>query len=512
MMAKKKTKKTAKKPPVEKNPPKEDSSLVTFNISKESNFSEWFTKIVQTAELADMRYGVKGFLVYQPWSTIAIKKMFDLYEQELDDFGHNPVIFPMVIPESNFQIEADHVEGFTPEVFWVTTAGKGDILEERLALRPTSETAMYPLYSLWIRSWRDLPLKLYQSGSVFRYEGKSTRPFLRGREFIWIESHNVFATMDEAIAQTREDMQISFNVMNGRFGIPFIQFQRPEWDKFAGAVHTYAADTLMPDGRFLQLPSTHLLGDKFSKAFDINYMDDEGESHAAFQTCYGPAISRIFGGMIAVHGDDSGLIFPFEVAPIQLIIIPILAKKQATKVKAYAEELKSLAKAMGYRVHIDDSDRRPGDKYYFWEMKGVPLRLEIGRREAQEGKVTIFRRDTREKTLVTRSELKTTIQEMGANLDKSIKRRAQDFFDSRLSRADTLDELVEQIKARKMVKIPWCSIELDGEPCAEEIKDQLAGAEVRGIDVKEKEVPSKNEKCFICGKQAGCFVYVGKQY
>jgi prolyl-tRNA synthetase len=512
MMAKKKTKKTTEKSQVKKVPAKEDSSLVTFNISKEKNFSEWFSKIVQIAELADMRYGVKGFLVYQPWSTISMKKMFDLYEKELDDFGHNPVIFPSVIPESNFQVEADHVEGFAPEVFWISSAGSTGTLEERLALRPTSETAMYPLYSLWIRSWRDLPLKLYQSGKVWRYEGKSTRPFLRGREFIWIESHNVFTTMEEAEAQTREDMQISINVMNGRFGIPFIQFQRPEWDKFAGAVHTYAADTLMPDGRFLQLPSTHLLGDNFSKAFGINYMDEEGVSHPAYQTCYGPAISRIFGGMIAVHGDDAGLIFPFEVAPVQVIIVPILAKKQAAKVKEYAEELRLILKDMGYRVQIDDSDKRPGDKYYYWEMKGVPLRLEIGRRETQEGNITIFRRDNREKTLISKKDLEETIKQLGANMNKAIKERAQEFFDSRLSSADTLEELVEHIKARKMVKIPWCSIDLDGEDCAEEIKEQLAGAEVRGIDVQEKKVPSKKEKCFICGKPAKCFVYVGKQY
>jgi len=348
---------------------KEEEVQETFNISKQDNFSEWFTKIVQIAELADMRYNVKGFLVYRPWSTISIKRMFDIYEQELDKFGHSPVIFPSVIPESNFEIEADHVEGFAPEVFWITSAGSSGKLEERLALRPTSETAMYPLYAYWVRSWRDLPLKLYQSGKVWRYEGKSTRPFLRGREFIWIESHNVFTSLAEAEAQTKEDMQISINVMRDRFGIPFIQFERPQWDKFAGALKTLAADTLMPDGRFLQLPSTHLLGDNFSKAFGINYMDEEGKSHLAYQTCYGPAISRIFGALISVHGDDAGLILPFEIAPIQVIIIPILAKKQANKVLNYAEELKTLVSDMGYRVKVDTSDRRPGDKYYFWEMK-----------------------------------------------------------------------------------------------------------------------------------------------
>jgi prolyl-tRNA synthetase len=508
---KKSTKKATKKAVKQKARTEEDVQE-TFNISKTENFSEWFTKIVSLAELADMRYGVKGFLVYRPWSTIAMKKMFDRYEQELDKFGHNPVIFPSVIPESNFQVEADHVEGFAPEVFWINSAGTSGTFEERLALRPTSETAMYPLYSLWIRSWRDLPLKLYQSGKVWRYEGKSTRPFLRGREFIWIESHNVFETLEEAEAQTREDMQISINVMRDQFSIPFIQFQRPEFDKFAGAVHTYAADTLMPDGRFLQLPSTHLLGDNFSKAFNIKYMDDDGVEHFGYQTCYGPAISRIFGALIAVHGDDSGLIFPFDIAPVQVVIVPILAKKQAGKVLEYAEELRSLVSSMGYRVKVDDSDRRPGDKYYFWEMKGVPIRFEVGGREAKEGNVTVFRRDNREKTLINKSEMQETLETQGSELTKSLKEKAEKFFNSRLSRADTLDELVEEIKVGKMVKIPWCTIELDGEDCADEINDRLAGAQVRGIDVQEKEIPSKDQKCFICGQNAKCFVYVGKQY
>ncbi|MFX0210540.1 MAG: aminoacyl--tRNA ligase-related protein, partial [Candidatus Hodarchaeota archaeon] len=329
---------TKRKSKVKQNTQQEDL-FETFNIEKNRNFSEWFTEIVKRAELADMRYNVKGFIVYPPWSTISMKRMFDIYEAEMNKFGHQPVIFPSVIPESNFQVEADHVEGFAPEVFWITSAGSSGLLEERLALRPTSETAMYPLYSLWIRSWRDLPLKLYQSGKVWRYEGKSTRPFLRGREFIWIEGHDVFATLEEAIAQTKEDMQISHNVLEGHFGIPFIGFQRPEWDKFAGAIHTYAADTLMPDGRFLQLPSTHLLGDNFAKAFNIEYMDEAGDMHFGYQTCYGPAISRIFGAMIAIHGDNNGLIFPFEVAPIQIIIIPILAKNEVEKVKEYSEKV-----------------------------------------------------------------------------------------------------------------------------------------------------------------------------
>ncbi|MFX0182927.1 MAG: proline--tRNA ligase [Candidatus Hodarchaeota archaeon] len=490
----------------------EDTLIETFNINKIENFSEWFTEIVKAAELADMRYNVKGFIVYPPWSTISMKLMFDIYEAEMNKFGHKPVIFPSVIPESNFQVEADHVEGFAPEVFWITSAGSSGVLEERLALRPTSETAMYPLYSLWIRSWRDLPLKLYQSGKVWRYEGKSTRPFLRGREFIWIEGHDVFASLDEAIEQTKEDMQISRNVLENRFGIPFLGFQRPEWDKFAGAVHTYAADTLMPDGRFLQLPSTHLLGDNFAKAFNIEYMDEDGNMHHGYQTCYGPAISRIFGAMIAVHGDNNGLIFPFEVAPVQVVMIPILAKKEIKKVKEYSKQVFELIQKFGFRVELDDSDRRPGDKYYFWEMKGVPIRLELGQKEARESKVTLFRRDTRDKIIIDLDNLEEAIQDHGHKLTTNITEKAFNFFNDHMAKANTIDELVEYLNAQKIVKIPWCSIDLDGEPCAEEIKDRFAGAQVRGIDVRETETPDKGTKCFICNKPTKCFVYVGKQY
>ncbi|MFW9853522.1 MAG: proline--tRNA ligase [Candidatus Thorarchaeota archaeon] len=486
--------------------------IETFNVDKEKDFSNWFTKIVHQAELADMRYNVKGFIVYRPWSTIAMKLMFDIYEGELDKFGHAPVIFPSVIPESNFQVEAEHVEGFAPEVFWISSAGSSGKLEERLALRPTSETAMYPLYSLWIRSWRDLPLKLYQSGKVWRYEGKSTRPFLRGREFIWIESHDVFATLEEAKAQTREDMQISRNCLTEQFGIPFIGFQRPEWDKFAGAVHTYAADTLMPDGRFLQLPSTHLLGDKFAQAFGINFTDAAGESHIAFQTCYGPAISRIFGAMIAVHGDNAGLIFPFKVAPLQIIIVPILAKGKTKMVEEYCDSLKTELRDSGFRVDVDHSTRRPGDKYYYWEMKGVPVRCEIGPTEVEESRITLFRRDTREKQIVDRRNLSKTISSLGQAITDELKQRAIVNFEKRLARADTIEELIHHLNRQRMIKIPFCSIDLDGQTCAERIKDEMAGAEVRGIDVHETEEPTAEQTCFMCGKPAKCFVYVGKQY
>src|SRR3989338_6593471 len=275
--------------------------------NKKSNFSEWFTEILQDGELSDIRYNVKGFIVYRPWATIAIKKMYALYEKELEKKGHKPVIFPSVIPEENFKLEASHVAGFTPEVLWITHGGDTP-LEEKIALRPTSETAMYKMYSLWIRSWKDLPLKLYQSCQVWRHETKATRPFIRGREFHWIETHDVFATKKEAENQVKEDMETTESVMHKIFGIPFLFMKRPEWDKFPGAVHTFAADTIMPDGKILQQPSTHLLGQNFSKPFEIKFKNQKEEDEFGWQTCYGPAISRIFASVVALHGDDKGLV------------------------------------------------------------------------------------------------------------------------------------------------------------------------------------------------------------
>ncbi|NCS70897.1 MAG: proline--tRNA ligase, partial [Candidatus Aenigmarchaeota archaeon] len=216
------------------------SEQMGITVKKNENFSEWYDEVCQKAELSDLRYNVKGFIVFRPWATRIMNLMYEFLEKELQRKGHEPALFPALIPESNFHLESKHVEGFTPEVFWVTERGKGEKLEEKLALRPTSETAMYKMYSLWIRSWRDLPLKIYQRCQVWRCEGKATRPFIRSREFHWIESHNVFSTKEEAMSQVKEDMEITENTLHKEFGIPFIFFQRPEHDKFPGAIHTYA--------------------------------------------------------------------------------------------------------------------------------------------------------------------------------------------------------------------------------------------------------------------------------
>ena len=244
-----------------------------ITVKKEENFSEWFTQVVQRCELADLRYNVKGFLVFQPWSVLTMEKMYKFLEKTLQKKGHKPYWFPTVIPESNFKMESEHVKGFTPEVFWVTKGGTKK-LEEPLALRPTSETAFYQMFNLWIRSYKDLPFKTYQRGSVFRYETKATRPFLRSREFKWIETHCVHATKEDAFNQVKEDMQTNKEVLHDMFGLPFIFFERPAWDKFAGASRTFASDVLNPDGKVIQQPSTHMIAPTFAKAFDIKYIVD----------------------------------------------------------------------------------------------------------------------------------------------------------------------------------------------------------------------------------------------
>ena len=254
-----------------------------ITVSKEENFSEWFTQVLTRADLIDQRYGVQGFIVHKPWAMRIIKEIYKMFEEELEKTGHEPVLFPLVIPEEYFEKEKEHVEGFKPEVFWVTEAGD-EKLDRRLALRPTSETAFYSMYSLWIKSWRDLPLKLYQCVSVYRYE-KHTRPFIRGREFLWIETHCAFATHEEALKQVEQDMENSRKVIWDKLGIPFLFLRRPPWDKFAGAEDTYAADTIMPDGRVLQISSTHDLGQRFAKAFEIKFVDKDGKWKYAWQTC-----------------------------------------------------------------------------------------------------------------------------------------------------------------------------------------------------------------------------------
>lgn len=488
---------------------KKEVPIIGITVSKEEDFSEWYTQLINRAELCDIRYNIKGFIVYREWATITIRRMYKKTEDLLDKKDHLPLTMPSLIPESNFLLEAEHVAGFAPEVFWVTEAGNsGKLLPERLALRPTSETALYKMYSMWIRSYKDLPFKRYLSCQVWRYEGKMTRPFFRGREFHWIESHNVFATMEDAMNQVKEDMESTYQILRDECCIPIIFFQRPEWDKFAGAVHTYAADALMGSGKVLQLPSTHLLGQKFSKAFNVKFIDTDGEEKYGYQTCYGPSQSRNYGAMIAYLGDDNGLVLPFDLAPIQIVIIPIIFKGKEKMVLDKVKKIYDLFKDK-YYIKIDDSDESAGNKFYHWELKGVPIRIEIGPRDIEKQQVIVVKRHDGKRFEIKEENLIERIDEIAQNYTKEIKEKSLTDFESQVELAYEKDAAIEAINNGKIVCCGFCSIDMEALKCAEIVEKEIGG-EVRGKRVDEE--THEFATCLICGKPAGCTVYIAKSY
>jgi len=480
-----------------------------MKISK-SNFSDWYNTITKEAQLCDLRYGIKGFVVFMPWAVTTINRMYSMYEYALESRDHVPALFPALIPESYFTKESDHVKGFVPEVFWVTEAG-GNKTEEKYAMRPTSETAMYTMYALWIHGKTDLPLKVYQRCQVWRYETKATKPFIRSREFHWIEAHDCFATEEEAMNQVREDMEMAEEVIHGQFGVPFLFFKRPQWDKFAGAVNTFAADSLMPDGRALQLPSTHMLGQNFSKAFGIKYADEKGIDQHVWQTCYGPCMTRIYAAVIATHGDDKGLVLPVRLAPVQVVIIPIIKEGTEAVVMAKCQEVKSKINCC-FMVKLDDSAKTPGFKFNEWEMKGVPIRIEIGMRDVQSNSVVVVRRDNGEKKTVLVDELEEALHKMAGEIDANIRAKADKWFSDKLSFADSLDDLTKKLEGgHGFVRVPFCSDEMKSESCADIVKDKCQ-ANIRGSLFGSDAKPTAKENCIGCGTPATIYLYAARQY
>ncbi len=477
-----------------------------LSVRKNEKFSEWYSEIIQKAELADLRYNIKGFLVFQPWSVLSMEKMYGILEGVLQRKGHKPYWFPTVIPEGNFKKESTHVEGFTPEVFWVTEGGTTKF-NEKLALRPTSETAFYQMFSIWIRSYKDLPFKTYQRANVFRYETKATRPFLRSREFHWVEAHCAHASKEDAMKQVYEDMETTSEVLHDNFGLPFIFFERPAWDRFAGADRTFAADVLNPDGKVVQQPSTHLLSQEFPKGFDVKFKDKDGQEKYPWITCYGPAISRIFASVIIVHGDDKGLRFPWKIAPLQVVIVPI---KDNEKIMAKAEALKKeLSKILGsLNVEIDKSEKTAGEKFNQWEMKGVPLRIDLGEKEIDEKKLSIFRRDLNKKEIISEDDLSRYVRNIGEEFDNNLVKQADHVFDNLVKDASNLKEVKKVVEEGGIARCGFCSVERDGEACAEVVEKEI-GAEVRGTKLGG-EKPSG--KCAICGKPAKEVVYIARAY
>jgi len=484
---------------------------VGITVKKGDDFSEWYTQAVTKSELVDVRYNVQGLIVHRPLAALTLRNLYSLWERELESKKHLPVIFPTLIPEENLLKEKEHVEGFAPEVFWVTHGGDA-LLERRLALRPTGETAFYSMYSLWVKSYTDLPLKLYQSCSSFRFE-TTTRPFIRGREFLWIESHDVFRNEDEARTQVREDQQIAKRVLEGQLSLPVMLFMRPSWDTFAGAEHTFAFDVLMPDGKTLQVASTHMLGQHFSKAFDIKFQNETGSDEYAWQTCFGPGIWRIMAALVGVHGDDTGLVFPMNIAPTQVVIVPItFSKEPSAEVVQKCRKLDERLRAEGLRVAFDDSRNTPGFKYNHWELRGVPVRLEVGPREVNNGTVTVVQRHDRKKITCKDDELLETVRRAAETLSFDLLSRAQEFLNSHITETTSLQDAVNVLNCKGgYVKVPFCSIEDDGKACAEVLKTESSGGKVRGIHQEIIDEPGERN-CIVCGKPARHIVWVAKQY
>jgi prolyl-tRNA synthetase len=495
-----------------------DKQKIGITVKKADNFSEWYTQLCaeQGADLVDTRYGVAGFVVHKPWAFKILRGIYDLLDKEIEDDGHEPLLFPTVIPEENLLKEEEHA-GFAPDVFWITHGGNTK-LERKLALRPTGETAFYPMYGLWIRSYNDLPFKRFQSRiTVFRNEA-TTRPFLRGREFMFYETHDVFATHKEALKQIDTDMKIMNQVAYETLKIPFIFFRRPKWDKFLGADDTYASDTIMPDGKRNQCSSTHDLGQNFAKVYDVTFKDKDGKQKYGYQTCFGPGIYRLMAAMIAIHGDDNGLVLPTSVAPIHIIIIPITFSKKpelTEKVLKKCKEVKKLIEdeCFGIKVKIDDDDETPGYKYNKWELMGVPLRLEIGPREADADEITIVDRISKEKKKLNLKKVETDINKHIKEFESALKERADEYFKGNTKSAEKLDEVKKIIEEhRGFIKVPWCSIDKEGEECADILKADTTGGVISGTKFENPEKPKNGQKCVVCGKEAKHIVYVAKSY
>ncbi len=476
-----------------------------FSAKKNFNFSEWYSNIIEKAEIVDLRLGIKGFITIRPWGTLIIEKLFDMFEEELQGKGHLPVIMPSVIPESNLKRESSHIKGFTPQVFWLETE-KG---EEKLALRPTSETVFTPMFSLWIRSHRDLPLKLYQRGSVFRYDTKATRPLIRGREFQWIECHDAFATKHDAEAQVQEDIDTTEKILHEKLGIPFFPMKRPQWDKFAGAEYTIGSDVLMPDGKMIQQPSTHFMGQKFSRAFDAKFRTKDDREDFIYTTAYGPAMSRILVSIISTHGDDFGLVLPFSVSPIQVVIVPIYTTKNKDKIMKYSHEIMEKIRIHGINATLDSRDiYSPGWKFHDSELKGIPFRIEIGEKEFKSKKITLFIRDIKKKQVISASSLKN-ISKLGKEYDERLKRNADSFVKNKIVDCKTKADIKKTVDSGKIARVNFCSVQEQGLHCAEIIEKEI-GAEVRGTLANKNEKQSGN--CAICSKKAEAVVYIAKSY
>ena len=465
------------------------------------NFSEWFHDILEEANITDSRYPIKGMAIWMPYGFKIRKYMLERIKELLDK-DHDEVLFPLLVPETELAKEGEHVKGFEEEVYWVTKGGKND-LNEKLALRPTSETAIYPMYALWIRSHIDLPIKYYQVVNTFRYETKHTRPLIRVREITTFkEAHTAHATKEESDEQIEDFIEI-YKEFFDSFGLPYLISKRPIWDTFPGADYTMAFDIIMPDGKTLQVGTIHNLGQTFAKTFDITFEDKDGEHKYVYQTCAGLS-DRVVASIIGIHGDEKGLRLPPIVSPNQVTIIPILFKKGKEEVMAKCEEIKNDLESAGLRVNIDDRDIRPGKKFYDWELKGTPLKLEVGPRDLENNITIAMRRDDGEKVEIALDDnLVDNIKDLLEKYSENLSETAEDFQEEHVKFTENLDEISELIEAGNVVSFNWCG----DEECGKKIEEET-GYDILGIH----DDAEAGAKCILSGEDAKYLALIAKTY
>ncbi|MFB6214103.1 MAG: proline--tRNA ligase [Candidatus Nanohaloarchaea archaeon] len=481
---------------------------------KQKNPSEWYTQVVKKADLADYA-PVKGCMVIKPYGMKLWESIKQEFDQKIQDTGVDNAYFPLMIPERYLEKEADIVEGFAPEVAWVTHGGDEE-LEDRLAIRPTSESIISEFMAKWVRSHRDLPLRLNQWANVVRWEATDTKPFFRTREFLWQEGHTAHATKESADEEVMLRLEQYQEVVEEHLAIPSLLGYKPEHDKFPGAYYTTTIETLMPDGKSLQSGTSHNLGQDFAEACDITFEDENAEERLCWTTSWGLS-TRTIGGLIMAHGDDDGLRLPPSIAPVQVAVVPIYQEDNRVEVIEYASGVAEELEDAGIRVEFDDRDHQtPGYKFNEWELKGVPLRLEIGPNEIKGREVTAVRRDNGDQEVLDLEEVKERTGELLDDVQESLYQELEDYLEENIREAESKQEILGTIgKNRGYVKARWCG----EERCEEEVKDEVA-AEIVILPFREDSEPGTLQdgedyiegKCAVCGEDAKRWAYFAKNY
>lgn len=475
-----------------------NKNFVEKITNMDEDFAQWYTDVVTKAELVDYS-SVRGSMIIRPYGYALWENIKDALDKRIKETGHENVYMPLFIPESLLQKEKDHIEGFAPEVAWVTHGGD-EKLQERLVVRPTSEVLFGEHYKNIIHSYRDLPKLYNQWANVVRWE-KTTRPFLRTLEFLWQEGHTCHETDEQAHEETVKMLNVYAEICEDILAIPVIKGQKTEKEKFAGAKYTYTIESLMHDGKALQSATSHHLGDGFAKAFGIQFLNREGKQEYVQQTSWG-FTTRIIGAMIMVHGDDRGLVVPPRIAPTQVMIVPIAQHKEG--VLDFAYDLKEKL-STSLRVGIDASDKKPGWKFNEYEMKGIPLRLEAGPRDIEQQQVVLVRRDTGEKIITPMEGLEVKIQEVLEDIQKNLLEKARSHREAKTSVATTFDDFKEQIEDKGgFIKAMWCGEQV----CEDKIKEETS-ATSRCMPFEQEQVA---ETCVCCGNEAKHMVYWAKAY